>query len=101
MSDNSTDTSTDGDINSLPQWARDAISRANNEAAERRVKIRQLEQANTDLNNQLASALDAKAAAETAGTTTNLALQKVLIALDLVIVSGASQRAYRDRLRTS
>ena len=32
----------EGDVDSLPQWARDAITRANNEAAERRVKLNEL-----------------------------------------------------------
>ena len=81
MSEETPDTSKDGDINSLPQWARDAITRANNQAAERRVEIRQLTETNTALNNQLAESSDKLTAAETAANEKYLGLLKLNVAL--------------------
>lgn len=71
----------EGDINSLPQWARDAISRANNEAAGRRVEIRQLTDQNTQLQNQVVEATDNRTAAEKARDDKDHELLKLNVAL--------------------
>lgn len=100
MSDDPTSTPSDADISTLPQWARDAISRANNEAASRRVEIRQLTDKTTELMNELTASKDVKTAAEKATNDKGLELQKVLIALDAG-VPGERVRSIAARLQGS
>jgi|SRR5690606_5559791 len=98
MSDDSNVQSTENNLDEAPKWARDAITRANNEAAERRVQLKKLEQEKADLNNQLAAALDAKSAAEKAVEDKNRELLKLQIALDAG-VPGERVRSIAERLK--
>lgn len=86
------------DVDDAPKWARDAITRANNEAAERRVQLRELEKKYEALNNQLAEAIDAKTAAERAVEEKNRELLKLRIALDAG-VPGERVRSIAERLK--
>jgi len=89
-----------GNPNDLPEWAREAISRANSEAAERRIQIRELERQLADVNEKLAAAVDAKSAAEkTAGDSTT-ELMRLRIALDAG-VPGERVRSIAARLKGS
>lgn len=100
MSDDQTAQSNTGDMNSLPQWAREAITEANNQAAERRIKIRELTEKNTELTNQLAASKDDKAAVEKTVNDKDLELKRVLIALDAG-VPGERVRSIAARLQGS
>lgn len=89
-----------GDLSSLPQWARDAISRANNEAAERRVALRQKTDEHTAALAQVQSIADEKAAAEKAANDSKAELLKLSIALDAG-VPGERVRSIAARLQGS
>lgn len=99
MSDEN-DAAQTGDLNSLPQWARDAISRANNEAAERRVALRQKTDEHTAALAQVQSIADEKAAVEKAANDSKNELLKLSIALDAG-VPGERVRSIAARLQGS
>src|SRR5690606_27301525 len=82
MTDDSIVQNGNGSTDDLPQWARDAIRRANNEAAERRVQLKGLEQTLAELKSQLTEAVDAKTDAEKSVGDRDLEMKKLQIALD-------------------
>lgn len=71
-----------------PQWARDAITKANNEAAKYRTEKNAAVQAHTEALTQLAQVTDGKSAAEQARDTAANELSKLSIALDALVPGG-------------
>lgn len=69
------------DVNDLPSWARDALSKANNEAATYRVQLRTKETEATTALNELAAVKDKLTAAEQVGVNTAAELMKMKVAL--------------------
>lgn len=68
-------------VDDLPGWARDALSKANNEAANYRVQLRNKETEATTALNELAAMKDKLTAAETVGVNTQTEFTKLKVAL--------------------
>lgn len=88
------------DQNEAPQWARDALSKANSEAARYRVERNEYKQQLDSALDQLKALTDSKTAVEQTASTASLELQKLLIALDAG-VPGDRARSIAERLQGS
>lgn len=77
-----------GNVNELPQWARDALTNANNGEADKRVKLRQKTEEHTQALAQITALTDGKSAAEQARDAAVKELSKLSIALDALVPGG-------------
>ena len=87
------------DENTLPQWARDRLTKANNEAASYRIAARDAKEAALkEVSAELSALRDEKAAIQAESDRYHLGLMKVEAALG-VGIPGESMSEFTSRLR--
>lgn len=88
-------------VSDLPKWAQDELSRARNDAASYRTKLRETEAARDGLKTSLDDEASKKAALEIEVNDLKLGGTKLDVALEAYGVEKDKVKAFADRLRGS
>jgi len=99
--DKGTQTSNAKNVSELPEWAQAELSRARNDAASYRTRLRETEQARDDLKTSLEAEAGKAKALQTEVEDFKLNTAKLDVALEAYGVEGTQVKTFADRLRGS
>lgn len=88
-------------VSELPEWAQNELSRARNDAASYRTKLRETEAARDDLQKSLDAETAKTGTLQTELDDVKLSSAKFDVALEAYNVNGEQVKAFADRLRGS
>lgn len=97
--DKGTQNSSAKNVSELPEWAQAELSRARNDAASYRTRLRETEQARDDLKTTLETEAEKAKRLETEVEDFKLNTAKLDVALEAYGVEGTQVKTFADRLR--